>query len=85
MKRLFSLLTYLVLFTYLLVPSLLAEESNVTEYHLTISEENVNFTGKDVKAMTINSGIPGPTLYFKEGDIASIHVKNEMKVETSIH
>jgi FtsP/CotA-like multicopper oxidase with cupredoxin domain len=36
-------------------------------------------------AMTINDAIPGPTLRFREGDVARIYVKNEMDVETSIH
>ncbi|NIR96358.1 MAG: multicopper oxidase domain-containing protein, partial [Gammaproteobacteria bacterium] len=41
--------------------------------------------GKSVPAMTINQGIPGPTLYFNEGDTARIHVHNRMDVSTSIH
>lgn len=85
MNRLFPLFAYVGFFACLLVAPALAKESTVTEYHLTIAEEEVNFTGSNVRAMTLNSGIPGPVLYFKEGDIARIHVKNEMKVETSIH
>lgn len=60
-------------------------EDSLVEYHLSIAEEKVNITGKSVKAMTINGGIPGPVLHFTEGDLARIHVKNEMDVETSIH
>jgi len=67
------------------IPYLFGDEKKIVEYHLRLSEETLNFTGKPVIAMTINSGIPGPTLYFTEGDLARIHVKNEMKVETSIH
>jgi FtsP/CotA-like multicopper oxidase with cupredoxin domain len=52
---------------------------------LVIRYQSVNFTGRDVQAMTINNAIPGPTLRFKEGEIARIHVRNEMDVETSIH
>ncbi len=59
--------------------------ADVTEYNLTIAEETVNFTGKPVKGMTINGQIPGPTLYFKEGDTALIHVHNIMDVATSLH
>lgn len=54
-------------------------------YHLTIDYKTVNFTGKDVQAMTINNGIPGPTLRFKEGKHAVIKVTNKMDVETSVH
>ena len=35
--------------------------------------------------MSINNSIPGPTLYFKEGDVARINVKNNMESNTSIH
>ncbi len=54
-------------------------------YNLTIAEQEVNITGKPVMGMTINGGIPGPTLRFTEGDTAVMHVKNEMDVPTSIH
>ena len=55
------------------------------EYDLTISQQQINITGISVPAMTINGAIPGPTLRFKEGDLARIHVHNDMAVETSIH
>lgn len=57
----------------------------VREYTLVIKEEMVNKAGKSVKGMTVNGTIPGPTLEFTEGEYAVIYVKNEMKVETSIH
>ncbi len=57
----------------------------VHEFELTIDEEMVNFTGEDVKAMTINGSIPGPVLEFTEGEYAKIHVTNKMDVETSVH
>ncbi|MDT0651087.1 multicopper oxidase domain-containing protein [Autumnicola edwardsiae] len=57
----------------------------VHEYNLTIDYETVNFTGKDVKAMTINGGIPGPNLVFTEGEFAVINVTNNMDEETSVH
>lgn len=59
--------------------------ASTVEYDLTISREEMNITGKPVRGITINQSIPGPTLYFKEGDLARIHVHNKMKVETSIH
>jgi FtsP/CotA-like multicopper oxidase with cupredoxin domain len=55
------------------------------EYTLVIDYKTVNYTGQDVKAMTINGSIPGPVLRFREGDTARIHVQNRMDVETSIH
>ena len=57
----------------------------VKEYTLTIREELVNITGKEVEGMTVNGTIPGPTLEFTEGDYAVIYVKNEMAMETSVH
>ncbi|MGZ0017719.1 multicopper oxidase domain-containing protein [Yeosuana sp. AK3] len=57
----------------------------VHEYTLTIKEEMVNKAGMDVKGMTVNGTIPGPTLEFTEGEYAVIYVKNDMSVETSIH
>jgi len=55
------------------------------EYELIISQQEINITGKPAQGMTINGGIPGPTLRFKEGDTARIRVHNKMSVETSIH
>ena len=40
------------------------------EYDLSIAQQDVNITGSPVAAMTINGGIPGPTLRFTEGDLA---------------
>tara|TARA_R110002050_G_scaffold200990_1_gene336061 strand:- start:6964 stop:9357 length:2394 start_codon:yes stop_codon:yes gene_type:complete len=57
----------------------------VKEYTITLREEMVNKAGKEVKGMTINGGIPGPTLEFTEGEYAVIYVKNEMSTESSIH
>jgi hypothetical protein len=57
----------------------------VREYELTIDEMKVNITGKFVKGMAVNGSVPGPTLFFKEGEYAKIHVTNNMKKESSVH
>ncbi|MBS1520654.1 MAG: multicopper oxidase domain-containing protein [Bacteroidetes bacterium] len=57
----------------------------VKEYYLTIKDQKVTKAGHSAQAVTINDSIPGPTLYFTEGDSAVIHIKNEMKVASSIH
>lgn len=88
----------IILFTFLLSVSSGANaqltanksEENVDNwpervYNLTIDYQTVNVTGKDVKAMTINGGIPGPNLEFNEGEFAIINVTNNMNVETSVH
>jgi len=55
------------------------------EYSLTIAEQEVNYSGKPTFAVTINGGIPGPVLHFREGAWARIHVHNKLTVPTSIH
>lgn len=60
--------------------------SKVVEYELQIAAERRAPAGKVVEALTINGGIPGPTLFFREGDTARITVRNTLaSEETSIH
>jgi FtsP/CotA-like multicopper oxidase with cupredoxin domain len=59
--------------------------AEVVEYHLTIGEKAVNFTGRPRTALVVNGSIPAPTLTFREGDLARIHVTNSLKVDSSIH
>ncbi|MEX2578770.1 MAG: multicopper oxidase domain-containing protein [Verrucomicrobiales bacterium] len=65
-----------------LLPSAYGE---TVTYDLTIARETMNFTGKERPAITINGGIPGPVVEFTEGDLAVLHVHNELDVPTSIH
>lgn len=81
MKTTFSLVLTLILF--LTVSTLRAE---VVEYDLNISEQSFAPTGKKVKALMVNDGIPAPVLRFRVGDEAVIRVHNHLKRETtSIH
>lgn len=59
--------------------------AEVVEYNLVIDKRVINIDGKTTMGMTINGSIPGPVLRFKEGDIARIHVHNNLDEETSIH
>jgi FtsP/CotA-like multicopper oxidase with cupredoxin domain len=59
--------------------------AKTTEYNLTIERLPVNITGKTLNKVTVNGGIPAPTLRFTDGDEAVIHVTNKMEVATSIH
>jgi hypothetical protein len=72
-------------FLMMLFVSIPSAMSAVREYHLTIAQQKVKIRNKSGEGMTINGNIPGPTLYFQEGDLARIHVKNEMNVSTSLH
>ena len=79
---LFSLLLLLLL---LLTVRPAQAQTDTAVYHLTIRQEQVSKAGKTMQGMTVNGGIPGPTIRFKEGGYAIIYVKNEMNVETSVH
>ncbi|WP_413577749.1 multicopper oxidase domain-containing protein [Bdellovibrio sp. HCB290] len=55
--------------------------AKTVKYELVIRNQTVNMSGKkDVDfALTVNGGIPAPTLEFTEGDDAEITVRNELK------
>jgi FtsP/CotA-like multicopper oxidase with cupredoxin domain len=65
--------------------SLVAVAQNVVRYDLKIDQTTVNYSGKTRKALAINGQIPAPTLTFTEGDIAEIHVFNNLNEESSLH
>ncbi|QXI54706.1 copper resistance system multicopper oxidase [Pseudomonas alvandae] len=56
-----------------------------TEFDLFIGESPVNFTGNPRTAQTINGGIPGPLLRWREGDTVTLRVRNRLHDTTSIH
>lgn len=66
---------------------IIAPPPHLVRYDLYVDDTMVNYTGgnKMRHAMAINGSIPGPTLYFNEGDTAEIWVHNKMMHETSIH
>lgn len=75
----------IILFLILLVSTVHAD---LRELDLDISEQRWSPDGhlRAVRALTVNGGIPGPTLRFREGDQARITVHNRLKnEETSIH
>ena len=55
------------------------------DFDLLIGETPVNITGSPCTAMTINGGIPGPLLRWREGDTVTLRVRNQLKDDTSIH
>jgi CopA family copper-resistance protein len=56
-----------------------------TDFALDIAESPVNYTGVARVATTINGGIPGPVLRWKEGSTVTLRVTNHLRVSTSIH
>lgn len=71
---------YLVIFCIILPGVSLAQE-----YRLDIARESVRITDHEVEKITVNGTIPGPTLRFKQGQEAIIHVTNHMQEDTSVH
>lgn len=55
------------------------------QFHLTIGQQGVNFTGAPRRAMTVNGTLPAPTLVWREGDEVTIKVTNTLAVPTSLH
>lgn len=59
--------------------------AETVSYEINIRQTDINFTGKTVTALTLNGGIPAPTLEANVGDIFRVKFINHMNVETSIH
>lgn len=76
-----SVISAAFLIFFLITPAF----GKTVEYDLFIEYKTLNFTGKEVKAISINKSIPGPILYWTEGDIAKVRVHNRLEEETSIH
>jgi CopA family copper-resistance protein len=55
------------------------------EAALAIGERSVSFTGKPRVATVVNGSLPAPTLRWREGDIVTVRVRNELAEPTSIH
>jgi FtsP/CotA-like multicopper oxidase with cupredoxin domain len=73
------------------VPRLAAQQARVQEtlrgtmFDLSIGETVMNFTGSPKTAQTINGSVPGPLLRWREGDVVTLRVRNELDEDTSIH
>ena len=65
------------------VPS--AGELTGPEFHLTIEELAVNFTGASRRAVAVNGQVPAPLLRMRQGDTVTIRVTNKLRESTSIH
>jgi CopA family copper-resistance protein len=62
-----------------------------TDFHLTIGEMPVNFTGRTRPAITVNGSLPAPLLRWREGTTVTLRVTNALPADspfghdTSIH
>ena len=59
--------------------------SRGTEFDLEIVPAPVNFTGAPQVATAVNGQVPGPVLYWREGDTVTLRVTNRLPVTSSIH
>jgi len=62
-----------------------ASTAHAGTYQLTIDMAEIPVNGQTVEKMTINGGIPGPTLFLQEGEDATITVTNNTNESTSVH
>ena len=66
--------------------SALHPQAAVVAYQLKIAEQTLSPAGRPAQVLTINGGTPGPTLRFREGEVARITVTNDLKDDsTSLH
>lgn len=55
-------------------------------FHLLVDNTQVNITGRPRIAATVNGSLPGPTLYWRQGDTVTVELVNRMAdMPTSIH
>ncbi len=52
---------------------------------LDIRQAAVDFTGRARTAVTVNGGVPGPTLRWREGQSITLRVRNQLDTVSSIH
>ena len=60
-------------------------QADLVEYQIDIDHTPVNFTGQTVTAVTLNGGIPAPTIEASVGDTLRVTFHNRMAMESSIH
>lgn len=66
--------------------SQLYPDARIVDYTLDITETTLAPAGRPIRALALNRSVPGPTLRFREGEIARIRVNNRLaNEETSVH
>jgi len=55
------------------------------QFNLDIGYKAVNFTGKERIATTVNGSLPAPTLRWKQGQLVTLNVTNNLNEDSSIH
>jgi FtsP/CotA-like multicopper oxidase with cupredoxin domain len=62
-----------------------ASELRGPDFHLTLAELPVNFTGAARRAVAVNGQVPAPLLRMRQGDTVTIRVTNNLRERSSIH
>lgn len=81
MKNFYKLISAILVLVLNINPAI----AKTVKYEFDIDYKNVNFTGKEVKAMSVAGQIPAPTISAQVGDTLEVTFNNKMNVETSIH
>lgn len=55
------------------------------QFELSLGALPVNVTGRPAQAVAVNGSMPGPTLYWRQGDEVTLKVSNRLGVDTSLH
>ena len=69
----------------LAVGVLIATPARADIYQLSVETSKIVVDRKPVEKLTINGGVPGPTLQWTEGEDATVVVTNRTDEETSVH
>jgi len=75
----------LIVFALLSLVTTFNAFANNQTVDLIVGYKTVNFSGKSIKAITVNEKMPAPTLRFKQGDHVTINVHNNLDKGTAIH
>jgi FtsP/CotA-like multicopper oxidase with cupredoxin domain len=71
-RRLTAAIAILALAAHFTLPP---ADAATREYEFAIERRKIDIGGSEALGLTVNGGIPGPTLRFTEGDLARIHVR----------
>ena len=64
---------------------MLSSRVSAEEYDLVLDEKTLVAGGDSFEALAINDQVPGPTLRFTEGEVASVNVTNNLNEPASLH
>jgi CopA family copper-resistance protein len=84
MRRARPFLTALLLATALGMPTLVSAKAVTVDLVTKRERLEVN-PGRRDSVVTLNGGVPGPVLRFREGDTVTVNLKNELPEMTAIH